>query len=559
MKVVKFNKLILGTLIAFLLPMLFSYQTNAQPAVKGTNVTEVTVTQDNATVEAILVQVGPKEWTHYYPDRQRIFTNYTETGRDEWSVYLTGPKFESVIINLFKKTVTYRYKTGGPVSYSAKILNSSDAAITDAETTATTETRSAPAETSRPSPLTINEMEHVMQWISIKTSAARLPFCWRQSVGRTAGKPMICQPGYNEETAGLCYKPCGTGEKGIATFCYKSCPSGFRDDGLYCGKPESYGRGAGYPWQIGDKPFDLDAARARCSKDNPQGCEQNGAIIYPKCKPNFHAAGSNICSPDCPQGWEDIGVSCKKPNYARDVKPLTDCPAGLEKDGALCYPKCQNDYTGVGPVCWQNCPSQQNVDCGAGCATTKGQCAKAVFTMTSAPIIAAVKIAALIVTFGGSSAATGGAASAQAGGKLALESPKLVKLAKLAADLQKIYNANEKAIKTASVTKTVLGSIKSQTDLFATEFANNFGAMTSPEIEKEIDRRFSKDAAFEIKRQWGMRHLGLMLEANGIATAKNVLDIAGTADPTGVVGVVSAFTNPLCKDDTPFPTVNPKY
>ncbi|MBK9153616.1 MAG: hypothetical protein IPM25_05290 [Chloracidobacterium sp.] len=231
----------------------------------------------------------------------------------------------------------------------------------------------------------------------------------------------------------------------------------------------------------------------------------------------------------------------------------------MVKDGALCYPACQNNYTGVGPVCWQNCPSQQNVDCGAGCATTPGQCAKAVFTMTSAPIIAAVKIAALVVTFGGSSAATGGAAAAQAGGKLALQSPKLVKLAKLAADLQRIYNVNKAAITAATKSPTVINAIKAQTDLFATEFAKNFGDMTHPNIEKEIDVRFSKEAAFEIKREWGVRHLALMMEANGIVTAKNVIDIAGTADPTGLVGVVSAFINPLCKDDTPFPNVNPTY
>ena len=39
--------------------------------------------------------------------------------------------------------------------------------------------------------------------------------------------------------------------------CESECPSGFRDDGLYCAKPDAYGRGVGYPWKFGDKPFDL--------------------------------------------------------------------------------------------------------------------------------------------------------------------------------------------------------------------------------------------------------------------------------------------------------------
>ena len=94
-----------------------------------------------------------------------------------------------------------------------------------------------------------------------------------------------------------------------------ACPYGFREDGDYCGKPESYGRGAGYPWKFGDA-FDLSGARQRCEGENGGSgtCEQNGALYYPKCKKDFHAVGCCVCSPDCPDGWEDIGVSCKKPN-----------------------------------------------------------------------------------------------------------------------------------------------------------------------------------------------------------------------------------------------------
>lgn len=532
------------TLLALSVLAVFQISTFAQA--KGMDVTEVRVAAMGTLVpETIYRQSGVKSWQVI--GGGKVLQTCNETGRDEWSVYLTCAENVRTVLDLFKKEWSIIGTAGSTLK--SPITSSSNSPVTAVAPPATSSVRSGEVPVNKPSPLTVNEMAHVMQWISVKTSAARLPFCWRQSYGRTAGKPMICNAGYNQDTAGLCYKPCGTDEKGIATFCYKNCPAGFRDDGLYCGKPAAYGRGAGYV--IWDE--------AKCKRENPIGCEKWGAIWYPKCKPNFHNVGGNICSPDCPQGWEDIGVSCKKPNYAREVKPLQTCAPGLEQSGALCYPKCQNAYTGVGPVCWQNCPSQQDVDCGAGCATTKGQCAKGVFTMASAPIIAAVKIAALIVTFGGSSAATGGAAAATAGGKLALQSPKLVKLAKIAADLQRIYNANAAAIKGASVAKTVLGSIKSQSDLFATEFAKNFGDMTSPEIEKEIDRRFSPEAAFEVKRQWGIHHLGLMMEANSINTAKNVIDIAGIADPTGLVGVVSAFTNPLCKDDTPFPTVHPKY
>lgn len=110
--------------------------------------------------------------------------------------------------------------------------------------------------------------------------------------------------------------------------CESQCPAGFRDDGLFCAKPSAYGRGAGYPWKFGDG-FNLNGASSRCERDNSQGCEQNGLIIYPKCAPGFHNVGCCICSPDCPSNTTDIGVSCTKPVYGRGVGyPIQydDCP-----------------------------------------------------------------------------------------------------------------------------------------------------------------------------------------------------------------------------------------
>jgi len=60
----------------------------------------------------------------------------------------------------------------------------------------------------------------------------------------------------------------------------------------------AYGRGGGYPWKLGDKPFSLDAARQRCESENSQGCEKYGEMYYPKCKAGYHATGCCICSPN---------------------------------------------------------------------------------------------------------------------------------------------------------------------------------------------------------------------------------------------------------------------
>lgn len=536
-------------------------QTSTYSQAKGTDATEITIAASGLMPETIYRQAGGKSWQVI--SRGNVTQTCNETNRDEWSVYLTCPEV-TVVLDLFKKERSIIGTAGSTLKSPIASSSNAPVAAPPPDTGVTSATRSGETTPSRPSPLTINQMEHVMRWISVKTSAARLPFCWRQSKGRGAGVSMVCSRGYVQE-GGHCFTPCKADERGIDEICYKNCPAGFRDDGLYCGKPAAYSRGAGYViWD-----------RAKCEKENPQGCEQGGAIWYPKCRAGFHGVVTQ-CSVSCPAGFEDIGVSCKKPTNKRGVRYLTDCAPGLEKSGALCYPACEpgsiagiqeanidagppNKYKGVGPVCWQNCPSQQNFDCGAGCATTKGQCAKSVLTMTTAPIIAALKIGALIATFGGSSGATAGAGVTAAGAKVGIAGPKLAKLAAMADKLQRLYKANETAIKTASATKTILGAIKSETDLFAAEFAKNFGDMTSPEIEKEIDDWYSKDAAFEIKKAWGVRHLGMMMEANAIVTTKNVIDVAGIADPTGLVGVVSAFTNPLCRDDTPFPKFKAKY
>ena len=42
-----------------------------------------------------------------------------------------------------------------------------------------------------------------------------------------------------------------------------------------------------------------------CEADYGAGnCEESGLVVYPKCKPGFHAVGCCICSPDCPAGMK---------------------------------------------------------------------------------------------------------------------------------------------------------------------------------------------------------------------------------------------------------------
>ena len=132
-----------------------------------------------------------------------------------------------------------------------------------------------------------------------------------------------CEPKL-EKSGLLCYPPCRDGYKGVGPVCWSQCPRDFPDHGAFCGKPAPYGRGVGYPWKFGDKPFDLGAAERRCERDHGQDrCHKDGLIYYPKCREGFHNVGCCVCSPNCPSSMKDIGVSCAKDPYGRGVgRPL---------------------------------------------------------------------------------------------------------------------------------------------------------------------------------------------------------------------------------------------
>ncbi len=422
-------------------------------------------------------------------------------------------------------------------------------------------------------PLSPDEMNAVMTWIAAQVSAIELPYCYRQSYGNGAGEPYTCRDGFDRNGL-LCYPKCKDGFAGNGPVCWQVCPADFRDDGAYCGKPGSYGRGAGYVIWQGDQ----------CNKDNPQGCEQSGALWYPKCKPNFHAAGCCVCSPDCPQGMNDIGVSCQKSSYGRGAgEPLAMgmCASGLQKDpaGALCYPACKADYHMVGPVCWQNCPSQQPFECGVGCSTNQEKCAVGTLNMVLTPI----ELAASLIPYAGeiAGAAHGVTEGVETGVKVGEQAATVSeRIAASAAKLKTAYGTIKDAVK-GGVAQAVGGeenlekitmvakvggriyvadsAVNKQIDLYSREYADNFDKLTSPAIAAQIDQRFGKTGAYQVKREWGVRHIFLMLNADGFVTSTNQVNLASAIDVTGVSSVVAAFMKPICANNTVFPAVHPLY
>lgn len=182
--------------------------------------------------------------------------------------------------------------------------------------------------------------------------------CWLKAYGRGTGKVANTCPDDQEKNGALCYPKCKKGWSGIGPVCWMDCPADFRDDGAFCLKPKPYVRGTGF------------TKKDQCENKNKLGCEKKGLVYYPKCAEGFKPFGCCLCTPSCPSGMKDIGISCAKDYKARGVGTLLSCPKGQENIGGLCYPPCTKGLNSVGAVCWANCPADYN-KCGALCLKGK--------------------------------------------------------------------------------------------------------------------------------------------------------------------------------------------
>jgi len=89
----------------------------------------------------------------------------------------------------------------------------------------------------------------------------------------------------------------------------------------------------------------------------PYGSVYDAGLCYPQCKSGFSGIGP-ICYGDCPPNTSNTLDVCIKHSYTRGVGTIPDCnPTTEYENGALCYPNCKPDFKGDGPVCWGVCPS----------------------------------------------------------------------------------------------------------------------------------------------------------------------------------------------------------
>lgn len=286
----------------------------------------------------------------------------------------------------------------------------------------------------------------------------------------------------------------------------------------------------GYPWQGGDRPLpDMSGQISRCEARHGAGnCETPILVTYPKCTGGMLGGGD---------------------------------------DGAY----------GDGPICWQQCPSMQQVmahgqhtrvNCGIGCASSNEECALAITDMVTAPI----NMAAAILTLGLSTSAqqaakqaatqtttavTGGVASTSMGvTRTALADPKWARLMAAIDQSEKIFDQITAIKDKFEYLLANVENLETEINRWNTEFGGNFTQLTSYRIDSIINRNFpNRDDASFIKQKYGQYQLTAMLEADQWRIWRSVAT-AASFEPLGIVATVDAFAQPMCRIQAePFPQV----
>lgn len=325
-------------------------------------------------------------------------------------------------------------------------------------------------------------------------------FCWKETWGTGAATrvPDLC--GTNEERNGLfCYEKCKAGyTSNRIAGCIQNCPAGATDDGLFCGWP-SY-KAAEYP----------DWDKAKCEKNHKAvGCWRSGLLWVENCKPGYkHVIG--FCEKkdiDCKAlglAGNRIANSCAKQTYGRDAR-TAKCPAGEEFDTGFCYKSCGANADRVGPLCWGKCPAGW-VQCGMGCAPDSSKCNAATVDQIVSVLDSAASIAAMVGTMGASAA-----------GKSMMSKAAWTGLKKIGKIQAKELLKNT-AITLAVQTPSNIAKIASD----SVDFIWDIGDIETNETMTEIEKR----------------HAIAAISLNSISLI----------DPSGITGIVAAYTRPVCKD-----------
>jgi len=196
------------------------------------------------------------------------------------------------------------------------------------------------------------------------------------SYGRGVGKPLrVCSGSKSDKDAGLCYKPCKPGFKGVGPMCHPNAGAGIKKTVFqrqYCGpsstRPnENRKLVAGVCWDkcmVGDRDDG-----ALCAPAGGAGIKKT-LMDRQYCGPSSTRPGENrklvagVCWDKCREGDKDIGALCEPSHGIGIKKTLFDryyCGSGdTAEKGKGHKSNERTDQKEVAGVCWDRCSKYQN-------------------------------------------------------------------------------------------------------------------------------------------------------------------------------------------------------
>lgn len=377
---------------------------------------------------------------------------------------------------------------------------------------------------------------------------AGLDYCWKNTYGRGVGTIPPAKCAKNQEMQGkapffTCYNKCPSGYDSTALGgCMQKCPTAtYRDTFGNCvdnGAKKRYKNIEFTTFRNPDRCTIFSKGGLEgcfwnsCKKRHgSKGCEKYGAAIVAKCKTGYKRALLH-CIPDLScNGYKGKGVDffgktfCETKRLAPRPPRPADCGNGKENDAGLCYKKCGKDYDGVGPVCWNKCPKirgKQWVECGAGCAENATSCGLNTADMVVSVLDSAISIASLGSASGGIKAISKGAKK--------------------------------------GITSGIKAAAKQYGKNFTNTFVKGWGKAASAAKKAGVVASKVKDGASYAYYAGGVGRnvkgfAGAIQEIVGkdisqeemdFQITQQVLSNASILDPSGVLGVVAAYTKPLC-------------
>ena len=273
----------------------------------------------------------------------------------------------------------------------------------------------------------------------------------------------------------------------------------------------------------------------------PSGFFRSLALCYEYCRKGYTFV-LGVCWHDCQRGT-DIGALCVDWFYVHAKHTYMSTPLTNFSSRVPCP---YNRYRSLA-LCYKDCKAVGMTNCGIGaCSRDSVGCGLTIMNMVFEMINTLISVTSLILTFGASGAATTGLSAAKTALKNAGKKALKTSFSGIKNYIKKngttyIKNRVKDSLKDAAMNKAIASSIGGICNEMADGLAGKVTARQSFDVDYFIDKVdiIGVGAAVSSCKN-------PVTENEKIACAQAILSTAGNFDPTGILCLAAAFTQPIC-------------